>query len=106
MPADSWIAPDDVPALAAEAIQRIDAALGRLTDADRDAFWASVRKCYNTPYNDPKPRPLPRIQAPEMAVPEPAQSQAGPDGSLGTVLSAALAAIPMPAGFAPEAHAV
>lgn len=106
MPADSRIAPDDVPALAAEAIQRIDAVLGRLTDTDRDAFWASVRKCYNTPYNDPKPRPLPRAPEVERTAPEQALPGAGADGSLGTALSAALAAMPMPAGFAPEAHAV
>ena len=108
MPADSRIAPDDVPALAAEAIQRIDAVLGRLTDTDRDAFWASVRKCYNTPYNDPKPRPLPRAPEVEKTAPEQALPVGAPgaDGNLGTVLAAALAAIPMPAGFAPEAHAV
>lgn len=108
MPADSRIAPDDVPALAAEAIQRIDAVLGRLTDTDRDAFWASVRKCYNTPYNDPKPRPLPRAPEVERTAPEQVLpgAGAGADGSQGAVLSAALAAMPMPAGFAPEAHAV
>lgn len=67
MPAESWIAPDDVPALAVEATALIDATLRRLPEADRVAFWASVRKCYNTPYNDPKPRALPRVQMPESS---------------------------------------
>ena len=59
MPVESWITPDDTPALAAQAAAHIDATLARLTPAERTAFWASVRKCYNTPYNDPKPRALP-----------------------------------------------
>lgn len=67
MPAESWIAPDDVPALAVEATALIDATLRRLPEADRVAFWASVRKCYNTPYNDPKPRALPRVRMPEFS---------------------------------------
>lgn len=67
MPAESWIAPDDVPALAVEATALIDATLRRLPEADRVAFWASVRKCYNTPYNDPKPRALPRVRMPESS---------------------------------------
>ncbi|MCJ2036362.1 hypothetical protein [Methylobacterium sp. J-068] len=110
MPADSWIAPDDVPALAAEAIARIDGTLSRLTDTDRDAFWASVRKCYNTPYNDPKPRALPRVRdlAPDLApvAPEPQAAQAEASTGLGAALSAALAAIPVPGAFPSEAHAV
>ncbi|MDB5647966.1 hypothetical protein [Methylobacterium sp.] len=67
MPADSWIVPDDVPALAAEAEARIDGTLSRLTASERDAFWASVRKCYNTPYNDPKPRALPQVTVPDFS---------------------------------------
>ena len=67
MPADSWIVPDDVPALAAEAEARIDGTLSRLTASERDAFWASVRKCYNTPYNDPKPRALPQVTVPAFS---------------------------------------
>ncbi len=59
MPVESWMKPEDAPALAAEATARIDAVLTRLPEADRAAFWSSIRKCYNTPYNDPKPRALP-----------------------------------------------
>lgn len=112
MPPDSWIAPDDVPALAADATARIDETLSRLTETDRDAFWASVRKCYNTPYNDPKPRALPRVQVPGVQVTSVQAPEAGgadrqaPGSSeastLGTVLAVALAAIPLPAAF--EAH--
>src|ERR1700712_885237 len=56
MPVESWITPEEAPALAAAAITEIDAALSGLSEAQRDAFWNSVRKCYNTPYNDPPPR--------------------------------------------------
>ena len=56
MPVESWITPEEAPALAAAAIAEIDAALSGLSEAQRDAFWNSVRKCYNTPYNDPPPR--------------------------------------------------
>jgi hypothetical protein len=101
MPADSWIAPDHVPALAALATARIDEALSRLTETDRTAFWASVRKCYNTPYNDPKPRALPRVamslpHAPEMGAPE-ATALSAP------ALVAALATLP--GAFSAEPHA-
>jgi hypothetical protein len=56
MPVESWITPEEAPALAAAAITKIEAALSGLSEAQRDAFWNSVRKCYNTPYNDPPPR--------------------------------------------------
>ncbi|WP_019906634.1 hypothetical protein [Methylobacterium sp. 77] len=59
MPVESWIKPEDTPALAAHATSLIDSVLSRLPEADRMAFWASIRKCYNTPYNDPTPRALP-----------------------------------------------
>ncbi|KQP10446.1 hypothetical protein ASF28_04760 [Methylobacterium sp. Leaf99] len=59
MPVESCLSPDDTPVFAAHATAHIDATLDRLGEAERAAFWASVRKCYNTPYNDPKPRPLP-----------------------------------------------
>jgi hypothetical protein len=91
MPAESWIAPDDVPALAAEATALIDTALSRLPEDDRVAFWASVRKCYNTPYNDPKPRALPRLPmsaASEAAGPAPAEAPA-----LSTLAAPALASV-------------
>lgn len=69
MPVESWTQPDDVAALAAEAKAQIDAVLTRLDEAERDAFWASIGKCYNTPYNDPKPRKLVRSET--LAVPQP-----------------------------------
>ncbi|MCJ2082723.1 hypothetical protein [Methylobacterium sp. J-090] len=59
MPVESCLSPDDTQVFAAHATAHIDATLDRLGEAERAAFWASVRKCYNTPYNDPKPRPLP-----------------------------------------------
>lgn len=51
MPLESWITPEETPTLAAAATAMIDAALSTRTQAVRDAFWSSVRKCYNTPYN-------------------------------------------------------
>ncbi|KAB1073391.1 hypothetical protein [Methylobacterium planeticum] len=56
MPVESWITPEEIPALAAAAAAAIDVALSGLGEAQREAFWHSVRKCYNTPYNDPPPR--------------------------------------------------
>ncbi|KQT73705.1 hypothetical protein ASG51_09645 [Methylobacterium sp. Leaf465] len=105
MPAESRIAPDDVPALAAEATALIDAALSRLPEADRAAFWASVRKCYNTPYNDPEPRALTRVQrlaAFEATGPDPAESP-----TLSTLAAPALASVmaALPGVFAAEPHA-
>lgn len=62
MNVESWITVEETPALAAEAAAAIDARLARLTPAQRDAFWSSIRKAYNTPYNDPvkpaKPQPV------------------------------------------------
>ncbi|MEH3119751.1 MAG: hypothetical protein PGN25_19765 [Methylorubrum populi] len=70
MNVESWITVEETPGLAVEAMAVIDARLARLTDAERAAFWASVRKAYNTPYNDPvKPaRPKPVEPAPAPAV--------------------------------------
>ena len=78
---ESWITPEETPALAAAATTMIDARLARFGDAERAAFWASIRKAYNTPYNDPNPRerpkpvkpveaPVPPIARPEIALPE------------------------------------
>lgn len=69
MNVESWITVEETPALAAEAMAVIDARLARLTDAERGAFWASIRKAYNTPYNDPvKPaQPNPVEPAPGAA---------------------------------------
>ena len=105
MPAESWIAPDDVPALAAEATALIDATLSRLPEADRAAFWASVRKCYNTPYNDPKPRALPRVQMPEAsAAAGPASAESSPLPTL-TVPALASVMAALPGVFSAEPHA-
>ncbi|MGU3538745.1 hypothetical protein [Methylobacterium sp. A54F] len=60
MTVESWIAPEETAALAAAAAAMIDANLGAGPDGiGRDAFWAAVRKGYNTPYNDPPPRSRP-----------------------------------------------
>ena len=68
MNVESWITVEETPALAAQATALIDARLARLTDAERDAFWASIRKAYNTPYNDPakpaQPKPADPVSAP------------------------------------------
>ena len=53
MVSESWITPEETPALAAAARAVIDDRLQRLSEAGRAAFWLSIRKCYNTPYNDP-----------------------------------------------------
>lgn len=71
MPVESWMKPEDAPAFAAEATALIDAVLARLLEADRAAFWASIRKCYNTPYNAPSPRMLPVRDVMEAAATAP-----------------------------------
>lgn len=55
MPVESWIKPDEAPDMAATAAAMIDAALTG-SGLSREAYWAAVRKGYNTPYNDPPPR--------------------------------------------------
>lgn len=108
MPAESWIAPDDVPALAVEATALIDATLRRLPEADRVAFWASVRKCYNTPYNDPKPRALPRVRMPESSESSEATGPASTESATLSALAApALASVmaALPGVFSAEPHA-
>ena len=55
MPVESWTNPEETPALAATATAMIDAALVG-SGMPRDAYWAAVRKGYNTPYNDPQPK--------------------------------------------------
>ncbi|KQU01017.1 hypothetical protein ASG60_18970 [Methylobacterium sp. Leaf469] len=109
MPVESWITPDDTPVFAAQATDRIDVALARLGEAERAAFWASVRKCYNTPYNDPKPRRLPTVQI-TAPVPSPppvqsiAQAQTIPLERPMPGRDVPMAAMPVPS-FAIEAHA-
>ena len=69
---ESWITPEETPALAAEATLLIDARLARLSEDQRLAFWASIRKAYNTPYNPlVKPAPVTILaEAAEVATPE------------------------------------
>ncbi|GJE46978.1 hypothetical protein [Methylobacterium soli] len=91
MPVESWITPEEAPALAAAAIAEIDAALSTLSEAQREAFWTSVRKCYNTPYNDPPPRKRTfavsaviaacRARLPVTPAPVPAPMQAGTEAA-------------------------
>ncbi|WP_375409557.1 hypothetical protein [uncultured Methylobacterium sp.] len=99
MPVESWTRPEDVPTLAAEAIVQIDAVLTRLDAAARDAFWASIAKCYNTPYNDPVPRRLLRVDALAGTDGLPAEDEP-PVADFPS-----LAAIPHPPAFASEQHA-
>jgi hypothetical protein len=92
MPIESWTAQEDTPDLAAHATAMIDAALVG-TDLSRDAYWAAVRKGYNTPYNDPPRR---RAEPAVVAMPE-------------LVVEVVLAAEPLPvaalAAVAAEARA-
>ena len=68
MNVESWISVEETPALAEAAMALIDARLARLSEAERVAFWASIRKAYNTPYNDPakpaQPKPADPVSAP------------------------------------------
>ncbi|MGY2046996.1 hypothetical protein [Methylobacterium sp. JK268] len=50
MPSIDHAIPDQTDLAAGEAA--LNAALSRLPQAERDAYWASVRRCYNAPYND------------------------------------------------------
>ena len=54
---ESWIKPDEAPAMAASATAMIDAALTG-SGLAREAYWAAVRKGCNTPYNDPPARKI------------------------------------------------
>lgn len=90
MSIESWMTPEEVADLAAHASAVIDAALVG-TDLSREAYWAAVRKGYNTPYNDP-----PKRRALPNAVPAPAglSAQADPatEPSPGVVVAAIAAA--------------
>jgi hypothetical protein len=48
--------PADLQGLEAAGEAALNAALSRLSPAERDAYWASVRRCYNAPYNDAAPK--------------------------------------------------
>lgn len=92
MPIDSWTKPEDAPALAAHATAMIDAALVG-TALAREAYWAAVRKGYNTPYNDP-PR--------DRAAPLPPNAVATP----AAVAEAPLLPVALMASMAAEIRAV
>jgi hypothetical protein len=75
MNVESWITVEETPVLAQAAREAIDARLARLSDTERDAFWASIRKAYNTPYNDPvkkpaAPKPIEPVPTVELHLPE------------------------------------
>ncbi len=53
MAVESWITPEETPALAEAAMAVIEGRLSRISAAEREAYWASIRKAYNTPYNPP-----------------------------------------------------
>lgn len=93
MPVESWLNTEDVPDFAAHATAMIDAALTG-SGLTREAYWAAVRKGYNTPYNDPPRKRAALAQPNAIAVP------AGP----------AVEPLPVPAGViaarATEARAV
>ena len=59
---ESWLSPEDVPDFAAHATAMIDAALTG-SGLTREAYWAAVRKGYNTPYNDPPRKDSARMRA-------------------------------------------
>ncbi len=95
MNVESWITVEETPALAAAAMALIDARLARLTEGERDTFWASIRKAYNTPYNDPvkpsRPQPVEPVPAPAIEIRMPAIDP-GIDLPAAALASAALAA--------------
>ena len=100
MTLDLWITPEETPALAAQATALIDARLSRFAEAERAAFWSSIRKAYNTPYNDPSPREVETPRKPQP--PAPVEIEV-PDLPLPV---AALAAIALPpAGLVGDVHA-
>lgn len=68
MPIESWTKPEDANALAAHATAMIDAALVG-TALAREAYWAAVRKGYNTPYNDPPREPAATVRTVALATP-------------------------------------
>ncbi|GLS46033.1 hypothetical protein [Methylobacterium brachythecii] len=53
MAVESWITPEETPALAEAAMAVIEGRLSRISATEREAYWASIRKAYNTPYNPP-----------------------------------------------------
>ncbi|MCJ2130202.1 hypothetical protein [Methylobacterium sp. E-045] len=111
MPVESWMNPEETAALAADATTLIDSVLARLPEADRAAFWSSIRKCYNTPYNDPKPRALPVRDVMEATATAPHVAASIADlSTVGVAIAeppqveVAMGAILGGSTFGPEAH--
>ena len=100
MPIESWTNPADDPHLAAHATAMIDAALVG-TGLAREAYWAAVRKGYNTPYNDPPPK---------RAAPADPDAAAMPDVVAVATVAKPADAVPLPlaaiAAMAVETRAV
>ena len=86
MPVESWINPDETPDMAASATAMIDAALTG-SGLAREAYWAAVRKGYNTPYNDP-----PRKASPVAAAAISVSDEAVPVAVLAAVAAAEIRA--------------
>jgi hypothetical protein len=51
------VTPDQLRGLEAAGEAALNAALGRLSAREREAYWASVRRAYNAPYNDAVRKP-------------------------------------------------
>ncbi len=69
MAVESWITPEETPALAEAATAMIEDRLSRFSKPERDAYWASIRKCYNTPYNPPASKRTAKAVAPMIEIP-------------------------------------
>jgi len=87
MNVESWITVEETPALAQAAREAIEARLARFSAGERDAFWASIVKAYNTPYNDPVKKPA----APQPVEPAPVVELVLPEIELPTAAIAAAA---------------
>ena len=59
------VTPDQLRGLEAAGEAALNAALSRLSTLEREAYWASVRRAYNAPYNDAVRKPRPGAAAPE-----------------------------------------
>ncbi|GEP09545.1 hypothetical protein [Methylobacterium gnaphalii] len=69
MAIESWITPEETPALAEAAMAVIEGRLSRFSALEREAYWASIRKAYNTPYNPPvSKRTAKAAQVPVIAI--------------------------------------
>ncbi|TXN20542.1 hypothetical protein [Methylobacterium sp. WL9] len=68
MAVESWISPEETPVLAEAATAMIEDRLSRFSKPERDAYWASIRKCYNTPYNPPASKRSAKAASVEVSV--------------------------------------